>query len=178
MLFTTYFLMISFGISLPIFLVTKNAVLEAITITLGVTLYHFSMRLTVGSMVNLIMKNKANHKNAWFREKKFENKLYKFLRVRAWKKYLPTYDPDIFDANQKTIDELIGATCQAELVHEIIMAFSLLPIAFIPLLGGVWAIIISSVLSMLIDSAFVILQRYNRPRLVKAMERFEKIKKA
>ena len=31
----------------------------------------------VGTVVNGIMKNKANYKNIWFREKRFENKLYK-----------------------------------------------------------------------------------------------------
>jgi hypothetical protein len=72
------------------------------------------------------------------------------------------------------VSEIVGATCQAEVVHEVIMALSLLPIAFIPFLGGAAALIITSVLSMLIDSVFVILQRYNRPRLIKVMERFDK----
>ena len=126
--------------------------------------------------MNGIMKNKADHNSIWFREKRFENKLYKLIRVRKWKKYLPTYNPDTFDASQKTVEEIIGATCQAEIVHEVIMALSLLPIAFIPFLGGAAAMIITSVLAMLIDSMFVILQRYNRPKLVRVMERFQKLK--
>ena len=56
------------------------------------------------------------------------------------------------------------------------MVFSLLPIVFIPLLGGAAAMIITSVFSMLIDALFVILQRYNRPKLLRVMERFEKLK--
>lgn len=56
------------------------------------------------------------------------------------------------------------------------MLFSLLPIALIPFLGGAAAFIITSVLAMLIDLIFVILQRYNRPMLVRVMERFEKLK--
>jgi hypothetical protein len=134
------------------------------------------MRLFIGSVVNLIMKNKADHNSIWFREKRFENKLYKLIRVRKWKKYLPTYSPVTFDTTQKTVKEIVGATCQAEIVHEIIMVLSLMPTALIPLLGGAAAIIITSFLSMLIDLTFVILQRYNRPKLIRVMERFEKLK--
>ena len=170
------FLSISFAIFLSVFAATKNAVVEAVTITVGVTLYHFVMRIAVGTLVNLIMKNKANHENVWFREKRFESRFYKLIGVRKWKKYIPTYSPDTFDASQRTVKELVGATCQAEIVHEIIMAFSLLPIALIPFFNGAAALIITSVLSMLIDSLFVVLQRYNRPKLVRVMKRFPKIK--
>jgi hypothetical protein len=156
---------------LPVFLITKNAIAETVTITIGITLYHFVMRLAVGTIVNFIMKNRANHKSVWFRQKSFENKLYKLICVRKWKKYVPTYDPDTFDARKRSVQELVGATCQAEIVHEVIMVLSLLPIALIPLLGGAAALILTSVLSMLIDSVFVILQRYNRPKLVRVMER-------
>ena len=176
MILTTIFLLVGFAVSLPIFILTNNAVIEAVTITIGVTLYHFAMRLAVGTVVNLIMKNKANHKSVWFREKRFEKKLYKLLRVRAWKKHIPTYSPDTFDTNKKTLKEIVGATCQAEIVHEAIMVLSCLPIAVIPFLDGAAAIITTSFLSMLIDSVFVILQRYNRPMLVKVMGRFDKLR--
>lgn len=176
MIFITVFLLLGSIILFPVFLVTRNTVIEAITITFGVTLYHFAMRLAVGTAVNLIMKNKANHRNAWFREKGFERSLYRLMRVRKWKKYIPTYDPDSFDAAKKSIKEIVGATCQAEIVHEIIMILSLLPIALIAFFGAAEAFITTSVLSMLIDSVFVILQRYNRPKLVKVMERFDKLK--
>ena len=176
MILLTALLLIGFAIALPVFILTNNAIVGVITITIGVTLYHFAMRLVVGTIVNLIMKNKANHKSVWFREKSFENKLYKWMRVRKWKKYIPTYDSDTFDASKKTVLEIVGATCQAEIVHEVIMVCSLLPMALIPFLGGAAALIITSILSMLIDSVFVILQRYNRPKLVRVMERFDKLK--
>ena len=176
MIWTTVFLLIGFAISLPVFVATNNAFAEVVTITVGVTLYHFAMRLAVGSVVNAIMKNNADHKSVWFREKSFERRLYKLLRVRRWKKYIPTYSPDTFDAGKKTVKEIVGATCQAEIVHELIMALSLLPIALIPFLGGAAALIITSALSMLVDSAFVILQRYNRPKIVRVMERFDRLK--
>ena len=175
MIFITVFSALAFAIFLPVFMATKNIIIEVVTITVGVTLYHFAMRLAVGSAVNLIMKNQADYRNIWFRERHFEKKLYGLLCVRKWKKHLPTYNPDTFDTSKKTAKELIGATCQAEIVHEVIMALSLLPIALIPFLGGAVALIITSVVSMMIDSVFVILQRYNRPKLIRVMERFDKI---
>ncbi len=177
MILTTLFLLVGFAIVLPIFIVTRNDIALTFTISIGVTLYHFAMRLAVGVVVNTIMKNKANHNNGWFREKRFESKFFKLIRVRSWKKRLPTFNPDTFDIEQKTIKEIVGASCQAEIVHEVIMALSLLPIIFIPFLGGAVAIVITSVLAMLYDSLFVILQRYNRPKLVRVMERFQKIEK-
>ena len=176
MILITVFLAIAFSISLPFFLASKNAATEALTITIGVTLYHFAMRLAVGTIVNFIMKNKANHENAWFREKSFESDLYKRIRIQKWKKHLPTYSPETFDTRKKTVKELIGATCQAEVVHEVIMVLSLLPIAFIPLLGGAAAMIITSIFAMAIDFSFVLLQRYNRPKLVRIMERFPRLR--
>ena len=176
MIFITTFLAILFLICLPIFIKTKNAIIESVIITLGITLYHFLMRLIVGGIVNLIMKNTANYNSFWFREKRFEQKLYKIIGVRKWKKHLPTYNPSTFDTSKKPIKELSGATCQAEIVHEVIILFSLLPILFIPLFGGVVAIIITSILAMLFDLLFVILQRYNRPKLVKLINRIEKLK--
>ena len=176
MIWATVFLLLGFAICFPVFLVTKNPVMEAMTITAGIALYHFAMRLAVGTVVNLIMKNKADHTRFWFREKAFEKKLYRLLRVRRWRQYVPTYDPDTFDIRQKGRKELVGATCQAEVVHEVIMALSLLPIILIPFLGGVAALIATSLLSMLIDSVFVVLQRYNRPKLVRAMARLDRLK--
>lgn len=172
----TLFLLVGFVIALSAFFATSNAIVEALAITLGVTFYHFAMRLAVGSAVHCIMKNKADHTRAWFREKGFERKLYRLLRVRGWKKHLPTYSPESFDTSQKTVKEIVGATCQAEVVHELIMLFSLLPMLLIPVLGGAAALIVTSVLAMLIDAMFVVLQRYNRLRLVKVMGRFDKLK--
>ena len=169
-------LLMALAVLLPILFMTGDGAIEIVTITVGVTLYHFAMRLTVGTIVNGIMKNRADPRGAWFRERRFERALYRGLGVRRWKKYLPTYDKDAFDTRTKTVRQIVGATCQAEVVHEIIMVLSLLPIAFAPILGGAAALIVTSVLAMLVDSLFVVLQRYNRPKLVRVMERFDTLK--
>lgn len=172
----TIILFAGFATSLAIFIATKSGIVETVTITLGVTFYHFTMRLVVGNVVNSIMRNQANYNNIWFREKNIENRLYTMLRVRKWKKYLPTFNPETFDTSKKTVEEIVMASCQAEVVHEIIMLLSLLPLALIPFFGAVAAFVVTSVLSLLFDSMFVILQRYNRPKLIRIMSRFSKLK--
>ena len=69
MLLITAILTVAFIICLLIFLVTKNAVIQTLAITVGVTAYHFVMRLAVGFVVNLIMKNKANYKTRGLKKK-------------------------------------------------------------------------------------------------------------
>ena len=100
MLLITAFLAVALLITAGVFIATKSAVMEAAAISVGVTLYHFVMRLLVGAVVNLIMKNEADHNNIWFREKRLENKLYRLIGVRRWKKYIPSYSPDMFDINK------------------------------------------------------------------------------
>lgn len=41
-----------------------------------------------------------------------------------------------FDLRKRTPAELIGATCQAEVVHALIALLSLLPVALIPIWGA------------------------------------------
>lgn len=103
MILITCFLFVLFIIFLLVLMITKLSIMETITITIGITLYHFVMRLLVGTIIDLIMKNRANYKNMWFREKCFEKKIYDLIRVRVWKKYLPTYSPDTFDTSKKKL---------------------------------------------------------------------------
>ncbi|MBQ7322936.1 MAG: hypothetical protein IJW96_00025 [Clostridia bacterium] len=177
MICITILLSIVFSILLPVYFITKNAVVETLAITIGVTLYHFAMRLIVGYTVNALMKNHADPLAFWFQPRKWEENFFKLIQIRKWKKYLPTYDVTSFDPRQKSMEEILGASCQAEIVHEIIMPFSLLPIVFIPILGAPVAFILTSLFAMLFDSLFVILQRFNRPRLLKAARRFSKNQK-
>ncbi len=143
-------------------------------ITFGTVFYHFAMRLAVGHTVNAIFKNKMNLKNPWFRARRFEKKLYIFLRVRAWRKHVPTYAPETFSREKHTWREIAMATCQAEVVHEIIAVLSFVPIIFTILFGELWVFLITSVLAAIFDTVFVILQRYNRPMLLKVMAAEEK----
>ena len=143
----------------------------AIAITCGTTCYHFAMRLFVGLGLNRIMQNHADYTHAWFRLRKWESSLYRMLRVRKWKGKFPTYDPDLFDQRLHSLDEIAQAMCQAEIVHEIIAVLSFLPLAAVAAFGALPVFLITSILSACFDLCFVIMQRYNRPRVIKLMQK-------
>ncbi len=147
---------------LPLFL--------TLLITSGTVFYHFAMRLCVGYGVDGIFHNKMNYKARWFLPRKWEKRFYEILRVKKWKKHLPTFVPESFDMRSHSAEELVAVTCQSEIVHEIIMVLSLLPILFSVWAGELAVFLITSVLSFLFDSLFVILQRYNRPRLMRLIK--------
>ena len=147
----------------------KRRWLMPYTITAGTFLYHFAMRLAVGYGINTVFKNEMDYTKKWFKQKPFEEKLFKLLKVKKFKRFAPTYSPETFDINKKSTEQIIKATCQAEIVHEIIILLSFLPIIASVWLGDFWVFLITSFLSALFDGWFVILQRYNRPRLIKLL---------
>ncbi len=159
---------------ISLFCAFGGSALLAIAISFGTTLYHLVMRLIVGYSVKAVMRGKADATRAWFRPKKFEKKLYGVLGVRKWKGNIPTFSPESFDLEKRTLCELAGESCQAEIVHEIIMLLSFLPLIAINWFGEPLVFILTSVASALLDSIFVIVQRYNRPRILRLMQRRER----
>ena len=84
---------------------------------------------------------------------------------------MPTYDPDTFSNKKHTWDEIAQAMCQAELIHETNIVLSFVPlIASVPF-GSFDVFFITSICSAVFDLLFVIIQRYNRPRIVKMIVR-------
>ncbi len=145
--------------------------LLAVTITAVTFFYHFAMRLTIGVAVNLIVKNNVDFSKKWFKELSFEPKLYSFLKVKKWKKYMPTFSIDTFDVSKRSLEEIAKATCQSEIVHEIIVLLSFLPILLAIPFGTLAVFVVTSVFASLFDCLFVILQRYNRPRIIKLLNK-------
>ena len=143
-----------------IYLHTSNGGVLAAAISCGTTCYHFAMRLLVGHLVPPVKGT-----SPWFRPRRWEAPLYRFLGVKNWKRRLPTYDPGQFSLKENTAQQVVRNMCSAEVVHEIIMLCSFLPLLAVPLFGAFWVFFITSLLSALFDSLFVMAQRYNRPRL-------------
>lgn len=104
--------------------------LEILMISSVTALYHSAMRLVVGTVVDKMFQNKFDHTLWWFRKRSFEDKLYKRLKVSRWKKKMPTYEEGLFDIKDHSADELLGAMCQAEVVHELIIPMSFIPLFF------------------------------------------------
>ena len=155
---------------------TERDIMLTLAITFGTIAYHFVMRLITGSVIHLLLNNHVHYHRRWFRVSTMEEKLYKKLKVKKWKGKMATYDPRFFDRKLHSWDEIAQATCQAELVHEVIIVLSFLPVfAAIPF-GALPVFVITSVLAACFDAMFVVMQRYNRPRILKLIENSEKTK--
>ncbi|MCH5347998.1 MAG: hypothetical protein J1E40_01620 [Oscillospiraceae bacterium] len=140
-------------------------------ITFGTIFYHLAVRLAVGHIIDARFHNHMDYTKKWFTEKAFERKLYKTIQVKKWKKWLPTYDPQNFDLKNHSVSEILQASCQAEIVHEVNMPLSFVPVIFSVWFGSLGVFIITSCAAFLFDSTFVIIQRYNRPRLIRLVKK-------
>ena len=145
----------------------------AAAISAGTTAYHFVMRLAVGYLLPKLTNYDFVYRHIWFQPRSWEPALYKKLKVRKWKGLLPTYAPSQFSLTDQTLYRVIQNMCGAEIVHEIIMILSFLPLLTVPVFGVFPVFLITSLLSALFDSIFVMAQRYNRPRLVRIYEKQE-----
>lgn len=90
--------------------------------------------------------------------------------MKHWKNKLPSYQPEYFDPQKHSWDEIAQAMCQAELVHEVIVVLSFVPIAFSVWFGALPVFVITSVAAAAFDLMFVIIQRYNRPRVMRLIK--------
>jgi len=144
----------------------EQPVLLPLAITFGTTCYHFSMRLLVGTLV----PNRFNYRSRWFQPRQFEAVLYRKLRLKQWKTQMPTYNPKLFSLQDNSLEQIVCNMCQAEVVHEIIILLSFIPLLFSAASDGFWPFLITSVLAACFDALFVMLQRFNRPRIIKLLE--------
>lgn len=150
---------------------SKKSVFMTLGITAMTVCYHFSIRLVIGNIIGSIKLSQFNPNSFRYRERKFERKLYKALRVKKWKRFAPTYDKRVFSVKDNTYDELARATCRAETTHWLCAAASLATICFAAWFGSLAAFLITGILGAFADLVFIIIQRYNRPRLVRLAER-------
>jgi len=150
-----------------VYIPSRIGIFLTLAITCGTTAYHFLMRLAVGGIINGIFRNDISYELKWFKERKFEKALYAKLNVKKWKRNIPTYSPDTFSTEKHSYEEIAKATCQAELVHEIIALLSFLPISAIPVFGAWPVFLVTSLIAAGIDLFFATVQRYNRPRIIR-----------
>jgi len=151
-------------------IVTDNAVCYSLAITFGTIFYHFAMRLTVGKLT----PSHFNYKSFWFREKSFEKNLYKALKVKKWKGKMPSYNPSSYMTKGSDFSDIINTMCRNEVIHEVIALFSFVPILFSFAFDAHLVFILTSVAACLFDLIFAVMQRYNRPRLIKLSSRKSK----
>lgn len=152
-------------LSLVLYHATGLSALYSCAITFGTMFYHLAVRLLCGWTFSAVFHNQINAERRWFQPRCWEPALYRRLHVKRWKNHMPTFDPDTFSLQKHSLDEIIGVTCQSELVHECNIVLSAVPLFFSIWFDNFPVFLLTSLLAAAFDGIFVILQRYNRPRL-------------
>lgn len=150
---------------------TENGAVLWIGIVSFMILYHFGLRILFGEITNLI---KFDYNHPFFKRKKFEAKLYKLLKVRKWKDKVLTFNPENYDFQNRTLSQLATTMAKSETDHWINEFISVGSIFFSLLWGLFPVFLITAIAAMLFDAQFIIVQRYNRPVVLRLMERREK----
>ena len=145
---------------------TKDFVLW-IGIVSFMIIYHFGLRILEGVITN---KFNISYEHPFYRTRKFEKKLYRILKVRLWKDKGLTFEPDKYDFKSRTLHELATTMAKSELGHGINDAISVFSLFFIFVWGCAPAFIITAVLAMIFDAQFIVVQRYNRPIVLRLMK--------
>ena len=145
-------------------------------ITTFTILYHFWGRIILGN-ISKLFKRFISYKSWWFREKGFERKLYDILCVKKWKKHAFTYNPEQFDVKENSIEELLATMTKAEFDHWLNELISISTMFFGLIWGQTWIFVVTAIAAMIFDAQFIVIQRYNRPRVIKVLE-MEKEKEA
>ena len=149
----------------------RAALSYSLAISCGTIAYHFCMRLLVGYLLLKVPEGWLSRKRKCFQPLPFEEALYKRLRVSSWKDKMPSYAPENFSLQKHSLEELTREMCRAELVHLCIIPLSFLPLLAALEFGSFWVFASTSLLSAGFDLLFVILQRYNRPRLLRILQK-------
>ncbi len=107
--------------------------------------------------------------------------LYEKIKISKWKDKLPDISLIFKSLLPKKISEihisaedvkkLIAETCVAEISHVVLLILSVRILFMWQGSGGFWFFIIYGILG---NIPFILVQRYNRPRLIKLLHRLEK----
>lgn len=148
--------------------ITNNKIILWSGIVSFMIMYHLWVRIIMGNVSKIF---KINRDHWWFKEKPFEKKLYKFLRVKKWKNKALTYNPELFSLKEHSVNEIATVMTKAELDHWLNQLISLSSILFAILWGKFWIFLITAIAAMIFDGQFIVIQRYNRPRVLRILKK-------
>lgn len=148
--------------------ITKNGAVLWIGVTCFTAMYHLWLRLIMGNVTKLF---KIKHTQRWFRPLPFEKRLYELLRVKKWKDKALTYNPELFSLRDYSLEEVANTMSKAECDHWINELISLTTLLFALLWGELWIFAITAFAAMLFDAQFIVIQRYNRPRIERLLKK-------
>lgn len=149
----------------------KNGIILWTGIVSFMILYHFGLRIYMGTVTK---KWNITYNHPWFKQRSFEKKLYKLLRVRKWKDKVLTFEPEMYNFQSRTLSQLATTMAKSETDHWINEIISVISTFFLFIWGCPAAFIISAVAAMIFDAQFIIVQRYNRPIVLRLSKRQQK----
>lgn len=161
------------GFALYYMKIYESSLILWIGIVSFMVLYHFGLRILFGEITK---KFNINYRHFWYKQRNFEPKLYKLLHVRKWKDKVLTFDPDSYNFKNRTLEQLATTMSKSELDHWINEVISVVSISFILLWGCPAAFLISAVAAMIFDAQFIVVQRYNRPVVVRLIDKKNRVK--
>lgn len=104
-------------------------------------------------------------------------KLYERLGIKKWQKKVPDMSrilpfmmppKNLLGDYQSRLPVMIRETCTAELIH-VLLCIAALPV--LKLLPGAGGIIVYLIYVVVFNLPYILIQRYNRPRLVRLYEK-------
>lgn len=131
-------------------------------------LYHFGLRILMGKLTVCFP---ISPRWRLFRPLAIEPKFYQLLRVKQWKRHVLTFEPENFDLQTRSLEQVAQTMCKSELDHWINEIISLTSIAFALLWGQLPIFLATALAAMVFDAQFIVVQRYNRPKVLRLAER-------
>ena len=80
-----------------------------------------------------------------------------------------------FDIKKHSMEEIVLATCRSEIVHELNALVSFVSLLFTLFFGDFFVFLFTAIAAACLDLVFVIMQRFNRPRLARMIKKKEKV---
>lgn len=145
---------------------TQSGTVLWVGIVAFMIMYHFWLRIIMGNVSKLFPIRRDHW---WFRERRFERPLYRLLRVKRWKDKALTYNPESFSLQAHSLDDIADTMAKSETDHWINQLISLSSMLFSILWGQFWIFCITAIAAMLFDAQFIVIQRYNRLRVLRLL---------
>lgn len=139
-------------------------------VTCGVIAYHMLIRFMSPVILQCFFHKQYDYRAWWFQQRKWEPSIYCFLKVKKWKRNIISYDPSEFSLRVHSLEEVVNNMCHAEAAHELIVLLSFTTLLFSIPFRAFPAFLITAIMAACMDMIFVIIQRYNRPRLMRLIK--------
>lgn len=129
----------------------------------------------------LLPKEWLKPDEGWFRSRPFEQDgaIYEKLNIRKWQARAPDMSrilpflmpPKNLSGNYADrLPTMIKETCVAELTH---IAVSILGLPCLWMWPGMGGILVTAVFIILLNLPYILIQRYNRPRLIRLQKKLQ-----